>query len=616
MRVRRHHRRNQRAQVLVVTAISAILLFSVMALAVDLGLLTNDQKSMQNVSDTAALSGAGDLPISTQSQAAKDALYAVQQNMLNQHSSNAFGSGDWSSVPSSWSSPSNQCTTSGHFCTLVTNNGVTVYVATPPQSIASAGLTASASSTCFASSPKTGPNNSSYSGKFYIEVDVCQTFTNNFASLLGQPRSVVASHSIAYHFGPAGPSGWALYSNTVVQSGNQSEQVQGDIYYGTLYQAGNGNGSLNDASLCALLLNGASSQGYSTQNGSTVSSGHIVVGYDATAPGGAPKGTPTVLWGHPYPDPRPLAANSTETYECATGGTNASGATIAGDPSLGNATIAGQACPNMVGNGNCNINQGTGTFCPNGSTWDTTLVASGLCLENPNLSAPNLPEPDACPNSSSTCTTTPSQQYSFMQNHCAGTKTCTPINTFCGTIDPTGKNGATTSLAPGVYVVDGSQCGGVTIQGGNAAASATQLTCISWVMMNSAQITVQGGYANLTSYGSPGCGGSNDSTNRSIIWSDVNDLGHGPCYGNNSPYVGGCFFVTGSASGCCPVTTVAGAIFLPNGEVNVGQNTAMQIDGQAIVQTWQDQSGNHPNVAITYDQSQLPGIIEVDRLVE
>lgn len=617
---RKRRRASQAGQVIVIVALIAIVLFGGMALAVDVGLLTNDQKSLQNVTDVSALGGAADIGTQSYQQAVSDALYTVDQNMqtflpFNSSSRNP----NWTSW-NGWNKPASQCTNHpSYYCVLTMNAGVTMWVATPPLSLASATEVPIPAGSCLNRNSKTGPNNSAYGALYYLEVDVCERANNNFAGLLGQPTSLVAAHSIAYHFGPAGPSGWALFSNTVIQSGNQAEQVQGDLYYGTQYQAGtSGSSSTNNASLCALLMSNASTEGYGPSPADptqTISSGHIVVGADAVPPNNT---APSVIWGHPQPRPSyPLAS----TYQCTS------------DSTLGKASIAGEACPDQVA-GNCLIDQNTGSFCPNGAYWDTNYQATGLCIENPPLS-PNsisLPEPSGC--TTSTCTNCPSSQYSSCRT---GANAPTVTQNWCQNIDPTGKKGALPP-APGVYVIDGNTCSGITIHGGGTSSGgSTDMYCVDFVLTHDASVTMTGGNVTWTSFGSKyegasvptptgngsggNCAGSVDFSNDSAFYASSTDTStaSGECTISGSNGIvgsGGCLTISGSGSGCCPVTTIAGAAYLPNGWVSIGQNTMLQIGGQAIVSTWQDQSGNHPNVAITYDPSQIPGIIEVNRLVE
>src|SRR5207302_244288 len=69
----------QSGQMLVVTALLALVLIGATALAADLSANTQSRRSLQNVTDSAALAGARNLP-SSQNQAMKDALDELQRN--------------------------------------------------------------------------------------------------------------------------------------------------------------------------------------------------------------------------------------------------------------------------------------------------------------------------------------------------------------------------------------------------------------------------------------------------------------------------------------------------------------------------------------------------------
>ncbi len=59
-----------------------------------------------------------------------------------------------------------------------------------------------------------------------------------------------------------------------------------------------------------------------------------------------------------------------------------------------------------------------------------------------------------------------------------------------------------------------------------------------------------------------------------------------------------------------------GSLYDPSGAMSIGQNARTQIDGQAIVQQWNDQSGAHPDPAITFSGSLVAPETEQLRLVE
>ena len=63
--------------------------------------------------------------------------------------------------------------------------------------------------------------------------------------------------------------------------------------------------------------------------------------------------------------------------------------------------------------------------------------------------------------------------------------------------------------------------------------------------------------------------------------------------------------------------TASGTMFMPNGSVNVDSNASLEIlDGQAIVDSWNVQSGFHNNPIITYSGAASAPLPELLRLVE
>jgi len=70
---------------------------------------------------------------------------------------------------------------------------------------------------------------------------------NSFGAFVGQPQSTVGAHAVALHQPGNTAFGFALYSGTVVTSGNSSEVISGNIYtYRNATPQSNGH-----ASICA-----------------------------------------------------------------------------------------------------------------------------------------------------------------------------------------------------------------------------------------------------------------------------------------------------------------------------------------------------------------------------
>lgn len=64
------------------------------------------------------------------------------------------------------------------------------------------------------------------------------------------------------------------------------------------------------------------------------------------------------------------------------------------------------------------------------------------------------------------------------------------------------------------------------------------------------------------------------------------------------------------------VLVMKGTVYMPSGSMNVTQNAILSIQGQAVVQSWNVQSGNFTNPEITYVQSAVAKQREILQLVE
>jgi Flp pilus assembly protein TadG len=203
--MRRRRRTGQAGQVAVLTALMATLIFGGMALAVDLSVHTFNQRTLQNVADSAALAGATDLgaaPTTAQQQAGiADAMTAIRQNIA----------GTWSGAAST--AFTNSSGVSGYM-TTVTSGAYTGVISSPPQTAKS-------------------PSNATSSN---LEVDLSLTVHNGFAGVLGVPTSVVGAHAVGYHSGPPSPYNYTFFSAANVESGNQQESIYGDAFVGNGYK--------------------------------------------------------------------------------------------------------------------------------------------------------------------------------------------------------------------------------------------------------------------------------------------------------------------------------------------------------------------------------------------
>ena len=188
---------------MILAALMAIVIIGAAAIAVDVGINTFNQRTLQNVSDVAALAGATDLgaqPTSAQQrQGIADALATIQKN---------------EGFPAGWTGASVATTCASGYCENVTYRNFTVAVSTPP-SMARAAANATI-------------NN--------FEVDLSLSVHNAFGTIIGSPKSTIAAHSVAYHSGPPAPYTFAFFARVLTGSGNQQETIYGDAFVGNGYQ--------------------------------------------------------------------------------------------------------------------------------------------------------------------------------------------------------------------------------------------------------------------------------------------------------------------------------------------------------------------------------------------
>ncbi|MFN2452229.1 MAG: Tad domain-containing protein [Candidatus Dormibacteria bacterium] len=320
---------------LLILALMAAVIFGGVALAVDLGVQTHHRRSLQNSSDMAALAAARDVP-------GIGALAAAQQSAADDAVRSLKTQGIWGGGGTPANNGCGGRALGGYcFATSYTtaDGSYSVNFSTPP-------LTPRNTSTI---PPAPGPNpapafQTTYLTANYVEVDLSLRSANAFGNFVGQPQGTAGSHSVAYHWGPGGSYGFALYAQTLVATGNQVEEVRGDVYIGTTYAPQ----SLGQAALCAEFVDGTAAPG-----------GHVVFGAPQL-PGTAP----LVNYGAPPgPLPPPPATS------CPVGG----GLIYAMAPSGSAASGAAAACPAGAG-----------------SNWDPTV---SLCVANPPIQPPTFPEP-------------------------------------------------------------------------------------------------------------------------------------------------------------------------------------------------------------------------------
>jgi Flp pilus assembly protein TadG len=220
---RRNHtrRRGEQGQMVPLVAIFALLLMATMALAVDLSVTTAFKRNLQNVTDAAALAGAKQLPAAptlVNEEAATQAALQVVHNSLQWPT----GGGSW------WNSLVNQgCPNGGSQCSVTVcvgmNNG------TPCTTSVAAG--SSGPFVLTVNAPPLTAKVASYNGDPHrIEILMVQKSGAFFAGFLGQSQNTDGAQSVAFHFAPGQPFPFALYSRTIIQSGNDGETISGNIY--------------------------------------------------------------------------------------------------------------------------------------------------------------------------------------------------------------------------------------------------------------------------------------------------------------------------------------------------------------------------------------------------
>ncbi len=525
----RARRRRQRGQVVPIAAICSALLLGGAALAVDLSLQTDRHLDLQNASDAAALVAARDLGAthggqpnqSDRNQGALDALRVVYDHLK------------WGSAGTTWATGALGSTcSSGSDCHVTVTgpgSGVTVTVDIPPRTANNGGY-------------DEGATLGQPWG--YAEVSLHEVQLQGFGGAIGFGKQTAGAHSVAYHF-PAGQAfGFALYSGTLVQSGNDDEVIDGNIYaYRDVQPQSSGK-----ASVCA-------------NTDSNHNKGHVVLGSPQSG-------------AFPSPDP---AAGASYQYQV--------------KPTSADRIVSNDDCSDVLGKGDVaqTASLGScGTLSVQGVDMTTTQDPNSLaCMANPPITAPDLQGPSLTGN------------VVYEDGSALGN------NQSVLTV--------TTSPAPGLYYVthnpncSAPSCADVVIDGHTApsncpaqySAYTTCLLGVTFWLDKGATIGVSNGAKVLISPYMPAPDTSNDP----------ND-GRFPVY---AP--------AGSAAGVYESNTqselvMTGTVYMPSGTMSVTSNATLGIEGQAIVNAWSVQSGNHANPVINYDPSGTATQREVLQIVE
>lgn len=391
----------------------------------------------------------------------------------------------------------------------------------------------------------------------YLDVQMHQTSSNYFAGVIGRGSDTQGAQSTAFHLPGQVPFGFALYSNTFVASGNAAEFVKGFVYANRFIQPQ----ASGQAGFCAENSSTTADDGYalfgSPQKGDS--------SYNAkTDPGQAdtsdPKASP-VSWF--------LLCNTTNT---ANGVVNQTGALV--NPA--NATLL---CPATVSG-----------VTASALSFNTQIAA---CVANPPIQPPAEDPP---PNPSSwtwvPTSTITKNGVSFKTPADLGPPGVYVVQHFCTsnsgacddiTFAPTDKTGPA-DFAGYTFVLEGpsgsaDNGGHIAFAGGLKTGAANVLTPYD----GGTGLPTDGKYA---VYAPSGSTGELDITNQD---------------GDNS----------------ASLEITKGTIYMPAGTVSATNNGSIRIDaGQAIVGTWDVQSGNHPNPEITYDGGSVSPVKEFLGLVK
>ncbi len=541
-----------------ILAIFATVLFGVAALMADLSLQTGTRRNLQNATDAAALAAAVDLNTAPNTQqerynGAVDAL-ALLHDHLKFGTSGSFGPDAHSWAVSVMSSQTGCTPTTGSTCTVD-------YTPPAPQSSLHIVLHAP---------PVDSASGSTINGKDeYYEVELHETSSTQFATVNGVKQTTTGAHSIAYHTPPGTKFGYALYADSLVQSGNDGEIISGNVYaYRNVTPSSNG-----QAGICV--------------------DGSLVLG-DPQWPNATPNPDPSSGNPQQYQVNPKNADVITHVDHCLDG--------------AGNPTVSKGYVGETWGSTNCSTVANGLTLPPN-SYYDTNYTHT--CVARPDVSAPSFGQPTRSNSAVTPCSTSPPGGGSIYP---VGVYTCNANNTPVLTVNAT--------LTPGNYEITHNSkctppnCYDVTISGLSAPSSCTAFdaangtnyaasyrTCligVTFVLEPGASIGFVHGASVMTTPFPAWTGDTNAYDGvypvyidpSTVLTTDQIDVSQGSVWGTE------------------------GTIYAPTATSGVDNNSRMVVDGQAIVHSWSVQSGYHPNSDITYDPSKVASQREVLRLVE
>ena len=548
-------RRGEHGQMAVLTAIFAMLLLGVIALATDLSVSTHYHRSLQNVTDAAALAGAVKLPPGTpttgptgqQGQAETAALQIVH---------NAY---QWSGFVATSLVTSATCSgTASTGCSVTVCAGMT---STSPACTQSVGASSSGPFVLTVNTPPRTARIASYnngsdtSNLHRVEVVMRQQTGGFFTAFVGGTDQD-AAQSVGYHFAAGQPFPFALFSRTIIQDGNQGEVVSGNMYAARFVQPQ----SSGKAGICA----GPDPNG---------NRGYIFLGYPQIYDGAAYNpvtnpGQSTITHGG-----FPIVDN----FPC----------TPANPPPSGVAAMSANPAVTGCTAGFPDNNSGSAIY------FDNQDMA---CEANPAIQPPPVSKPTIPANPNQYCGSAGWNGTYFR----LGEYSC-PTGTAL-TVDNTHL------LQGGIYQIDAS---------GNGKAACD-------VSVNDTAGSYNIGYNNagVTFYLKGGATlcftiSSGDTITQTAYNSGSGASGDGR-YAVLSDEAGTPSIVLNSSGGGSKSAfwNATGVIWLPTGSITFNNKAALLDDGQVVVNSWNDSSGNHDNSTVTYDQGVAPPQAEVLALNE
>ena len=539
----------------------AIVLLGCTAIATDLSVSTHYKRNLQNATDAAALAGAKQLPVAVSAAAQ---VTATQTALAVLHNSFPWteGGGTTPAALASSGCSGLQCsvtlcaglTIAG--CTTVPNGGnqpFSLTVNTPPKT---------ALNTTYNSADLSQDPN------YYerVEVVMHQRSGGFFSGIFGVSSEIAGAQSVAWHLASGTAFPFALFSRTVVQDGNSPELIAGNVY-AQRYLAPQGNGQ---AAICA---------GPDPNH----NAGYIVLGAPQAGDSGyANDGQ------HGNPKVPPGADPIVDGFSpCSSIGAGQVG--MSGNP------VNSSGCASAFG----------GALVGAVITFNSTDLA---CEANPALQVPNVMALPKIPNYTTTqCASSPASGSTINPWVNAGAAPNSDAVAFMcnGNNKPSLNITGSISLVPGIYMIlpSGNAPCDVTIDGTGPA-----LNNVTIFLVNGAGICASP-QSGVTITQTPYCGtcSPGPATAGDGVYDVLSDnSGNNPSVTMNG--VGG-----GSASGIWRMT---GVIWLPTGTATINNKNALEDTGQILVNTWNDQSGNHLNPSVTYSGPNASPQKEQLKLVE